>query len=144
MEKDENAVGDESVKVYPVRAALSRLDTSDSNCVVSFSKAFERFNPDVGRKRQGACEAVGGVPQVAGGQTYLLRDQAEARCQLKDRRAVREGNNRRDREVTRGRKYRGWPLSCLVGDALPRVPPVIVDEGSDKPGQSRLQSVPWR
>jgi len=39
-ERVENAVGDEAVKVYPVRTALSRLRTDNADCVVSFPKPF--------------------------------------------------------------------------------------------------------
>jgi hypothetical protein len=38
----EDPVGDESVRVYPVRSALSRLRTHEADCVVSFLKPFDK------------------------------------------------------------------------------------------------------
>jgi len=41
-ENDENAVGDDTVRVYPVRTALSRLHAANADCVVWFPKAYDK------------------------------------------------------------------------------------------------------
>src|SRR5262249_30793333 len=39
---DEDSVGDEAVRVYPVRTALCRLQSSEADCVVSFPRPYDK------------------------------------------------------------------------------------------------------
>jgi hypothetical protein len=41
-EETEDAIGDDKVKVYPVRTRLSRLRTADDDCVVIFQDIFDK------------------------------------------------------------------------------------------------------
>lgn len=41
-DESEDAVGDDVVRAYPVRTALSRLQFSEANCVVSFRQPFRK------------------------------------------------------------------------------------------------------
>jgi hypothetical protein len=40
--EEEKVVGDETVRVYPVRTALSRLQTGSADCVVSFPQPYDK------------------------------------------------------------------------------------------------------